>query len=305
MSNTSDASENNDQETSPALLIMALLGSGEKAARLVTLPEESRVFYDPPAKGDVVPSLPPRLPPSGQSRDVAIGRLNDRVEQKQGQVASIRKRPICKELEDILNYGAHQAGVYVSVFSGGQAEKGSGGDRTGSTRHDDHDGEGGRAADIKLFVIGKDGKARYLDFTTLEGQMKFKEFAKACASAGATGIGAGENYMGPESMHVGFGKVATWGGAGWLQEAFQAGRNDPVKLVSGEENRSASNDPHFGIDPQHAANDPKYAVNRARLRGEHGKADMDAHPKKTGQAVVAQQGPMPTAAKPEITTALV
>ena len=56
----------------------------------------------------------------------------------------IRCRAISAELKQLLSRAADVAGVaLVRVTSGGQAPKGSGGKRTGSTRHDH-----GRAADL-------------------------------------------------------------------------------------------------------------------------------------------------------------
>lgn len=142
-----------------------------------------------------------------------------RVSQSQGDVASIRKQPISPQLESVLSKAAEHAGVRVDVVSGGQPGIGSGGPRTGSTRHDH-----GNAADLNLYARNADGSERLLDFTNKSDLPTVKKFVTAAVAAGATGIGAGVGYMGPNTLHVGFGKEATWGGAPWLNGAFNAGR---------------------------------------------------------------------------------
>ena len=102
---------------------------------------------------------------------------------------------------------------------------------TGSRRHDN-----GRAADIELV---RDGDT--LSFTDTNGS-EVAEFVTACAARGATGIGAGVNYMGPRRIHVGFGKSPTdlqelvWGAAGasanapaWLRAAAEEGWDNPAE----------------------------------------------------------------------------
>ena len=64
-----------------------------------------------------------------------------RVTESQADVASIRKQPVAPALVRVLSHAAKEAGVTVNVTSGGQPGKGSGGPRTGSTRHDH--GKGG------------------------------------------------------------------------------------------------------------------------------------------------------------------
>lgn len=269
-----------DEKIDPAMLWL-LKGFGAPPEFLPPL-GPSRVYYAPPEEGTQVPTLSPY----GNPIDVPIdGKFGDRVKQMQGQVAAIRKKPISQKLENILNYAASKTGVYVAVMSGGQAEKGSGEERTGSKRHDH-----GNAADIKLFVKDANGKARYLSFNTPEGLEKFKQFAKEAASAGATGIGAGVGYMGDKTMHVGFGKVATWGGASWVQEAFREGRENPVNLVP------------MPAGLAHAANDPQYGDgggNRGSLRTAH----SDAPVMGGGQhGAPKNQSPAAPSVKPDVAT---
>jgi muramidase (phage lysozyme) len=154
-----------------------------------------------------------------------------RVKENQASEARTRKQPINPKVKNILEYAAAQNGVQVEVFSGGQARKGSGGPRTGSVRHDE-----GNAADVRLFRT-VDGKKVYLDMRNPDDQKVMSNFAKASASAGATGIGAAPNYMGPNAMHVGLGTKQTWGAGGdadkapeWLKKAVQEGWKSPVDL---------------------------------------------------------------------------
>ena len=68
-------------------------------------------------------------------------------------------------------------------------------------------------------------------------------FVTAAAARGANGIGAGEEYMGDKTIHVGFGLTAqdttklVWGAGGrsanapaWLRTAAKAGWDRPVPL---------------------------------------------------------------------------
>jgi TP901 family phage tail tape measure protein len=94
--------------------------------------------------------------------------------------------------------------------------------RVGGTRHDKNVG----SADIKLM---KDGNL--IDFTTPEGEKIAEKFVAELFSRGITGVGAGatpKNYMGPNTMHVGYGSPAVWGGTpdrpgpvpDWLKKVF-------------------------------------------------------------------------------------
>src|ERR1051326_2144939 len=142
---------------------------------------------------------------------------------------AIRNKPITAELTEVLKKAGEAAGVdTIDIVSGGQDAKGKGKRRTGSTRHDL-----GRAADVK-FIVG--GKA--LTFTDTKADPKVLAFVTAAAAAGAIGIGAGVEYMGHETIHVGFGtskadkKKRTGGKSGrrvnaprGLREAARAGWN--------------------------------------------------------------------------------
>lgn len=129
----------------------------------------------------------------------------------------IRDKPIKATLREILSKAAAAAGIdTVRVTSGGQARKGSGGKRTGSTRHDD-----GNAADLQLEKGG-----HVLSFENPAERPIVARFVAECSRLGATGIGAGIGYMGPHTLHVGFGTKLVWGAGGraanapaWLRAA--------------------------------------------------------------------------------------
>lgn len=139
------------------------------------------------------------------------------VIEDQGREAATRKLPISQKLKGVLQKAADESGgVTVRVKSGGQPAAGQGGARTGSTRHDN-----GNAADVDLFIGD-----RQLNPASKADQAIMKKFVAAAHAGGATGIGAGEDYMGGSRIHVGFGQEAIWGAggkgsnaAGWLQEA--------------------------------------------------------------------------------------
>lgn len=141
----------------------------------------------------------------------------------------IRDRPISRELEVVLLKAGSAAGIdTIEVTSGGQP--GTSGRSTGSTRHN-----GGRAADLRLLVNG-----RALTFTDANAPEAVKKFVTSAAAHGAIGIGAGVDYMGKDTLHVGFGQnpgdtqKLVWGAEGrsvnapnWLRSAANQGWNDP------------------------------------------------------------------------------
>lgn len=108
-------------------------------------------------------------------------------------------------------------GITAEVFSGGQPAKGSGLPRVGSTRHDH-----GNAGD--MFFYRGDEK---LDWSNPEHLPVYQEMVQRGRANGVTGWGAGDGYMQPGSMHVGFGSEGVWGAGGkgdnapqWLRDAF-------------------------------------------------------------------------------------
>lgn len=114
-----------------------------------------------------------------------------------------RNKPIQHRLQVILSDAADAAGIdHVRISSGGQDAKGHGTRRTGSIRHDL-----GGAADLELLIQG-----HVLNFQNMTDRAIIAKFVTECSRRGATGIGAGVDYMGPTKLHVGFGSKATWGG---------------------------------------------------------------------------------------------
>jgi hypothetical protein len=146
-----------------------------------------------------------------------------------GLRGKIRDKPIGETLRRVLERAADSAGVdVVRVTSGSQP--GTTGRSTGSTRHNN-----GRAADLQLVVGG-----RTLEFTDEDGGSTVVAFVTAAAANGASGIGAGVGYMGPRTLHVGFGTSPAdrsrlvWGRGGrsanapaWLREAAERGWATP------------------------------------------------------------------------------
>lgn len=158
---------------------------------------------------------------------------------------AIRNKPLSGGLLDALSF-LPEIGVQMEVFSGGQAPKGSGGPRTGSTRHDH-----GNAADVFFY---KDG--RKLDWSNPADVPVFQSIVQRAKANGVTGIGAGDGYMQPGSMHVGFGTPAVWGAGGkganapnWLSEAYHG----HPKHVHREKNIAHETMTALGKEPQMAS----------------------------------------------------
>jgi hypothetical protein len=128
-----------------------------------------------------------------------------------------RNDPLAPELVNAMSFLGNM-GITMDVVSGGQEPAGTpGGSRTGSTRHDH-----GKAADVD-FYMGD----RKLDWNNAGDIPVLKEIVSRAKAGGITGIGAGDDYMGPGRFHVGFGKPAVWGAGGkgenapqWLVEAY-------------------------------------------------------------------------------------
>ena len=155
--------------------------------------------------------------------------LASHIEEAQGQEAAIRRMAIGDQLRKELEYAGSKTGLIAHIYSGGQ--EASGPHRTGSHRHD----EGG-AADLKLY---DPAQKRFLDMRNPEDAKRMSAFVSYSVAAGASGVGAGVNHMGPSGIHIGGGKPATWGGAPWIRGAWAAGRGNPA---SEDEMRSAGID---------------------------------------------------------------
>ena len=125
-----------------------------------------------------------------------------------------RSLPLSNKLISALDSFLPDMGVTMEVFSGGQEAAGP--NRVGKTHRHDH----GNAADVFFF---KDG--RRLDWANDEDRLIFEEIVRRGRAAGITGFGAGEGYMRPGSMHLGFGTPAVWGRELSKQEKKKLGRN--------------------------------------------------------------------------------
>ena len=183
---------------------------------------------------------------------------SDLVVQKQDTTAKHRKRDITGTLEKQLAYASKVTGLTFVVTSGGQASKADIrqglaklSERTGSNRHDH-----GNAADGYLV----DENGHKLNMNNAEDQAKMKEFMQAAVRAGVTGIGAGNGYMGPYTMHLGGGSVSAWGAGGesanapgWVKDALADGLEEAKTFNKDElDNYSPSNTD--GDDEEDGAN---------------------------------------------------
>lgn len=131
---------------------------------------------------------------------------------------AVRNQPISPDLAAAFGF-LPEMGLGMQVFSGGQAAKGSGQPRVGSVRHDH-----GQSADV---FFTRDGQR--LDWANPEQTPIFQDIVSRAKQAGVTGFGAGQGYMQPGSMHVGYGAPAVWGAGGkganapeWLRTAYGA-----------------------------------------------------------------------------------
>ncbi len=148
-----------------------------------------------------------------------------RIIETQDRGGRVRSKPISGNLRTALASAVGpEKGIQVEIYSGGQARRGSGGPRIGSTRHD-----AGNAADLKLFRI-VDGQKQYLSMNNPEDRKIMEGFVERAVAAGAHGVGAHPEYMGEHGLHIGYGKAAAWGkgkssrGApDWLKAAHARG----------------------------------------------------------------------------------
>ena len=144
------------------------------------------------------------------------------VTESQASVAATRKLPIDSELKSILANAGAAAGVNVDVRSGGQ-DSSTG--FTGSSRHNN-----GMAADVAL----RDSTGRRLSLDNPADVPIIQNFIAQTKRYGATGIGAGNGYMGDDTFHidiadsVGQGAPGYWGGP--LDNGTFRARNAPPWL---------------------------------------------------------------------------
>lgn len=134
-----------------------------------------------------------------------------------------RSQPLASDLVNALSF-LPELGLEMEVFSGGQPAPGQG-PRVGSTRHDH-----GNAADVFFYRNGE-----RLDWSNPAHVPIFQDVVRRAKANGVTGFGAGDGYMQPGSVHIGFGNPAVWGADGkganaapWLREvAFSEGTTAP------------------------------------------------------------------------------
>jgi len=146
-----------------------------------------------------------------------------------------RNQPISPELAAAMAF-LPELGLTMEVYSGGQPGINEGGPRVGSTRHDH-----GKAADVMFY----DATGRMLDWNNPNDLAIFKQIVQRAKSSGVTGIGAGDDYMGPGRMHIGFGNPGVWGAGG-------KGANAPDWLVSAYGGAPAGSAPAYGSGPGNA-----------------------------------------------------
>jgi hypothetical protein len=135
---------------------------------------------------------------------------------KYSNQAATRNDPLDARLVAAMSFVGGM-GITMDVISGGQEAAGEGGARKGSVRHDH-----GMSADVDFYKNG-----RKLDWNNPADLPVLQEIVRGAKSRGVTGIGAGDDYMGPGRFHVGFGAPAVWGKGGqsanapaWLVEAY-------------------------------------------------------------------------------------
>jgi hypothetical protein len=150
---------------------------------------------------------------------------NGVLTESQLNTSKIRNQSVANDLKQILIKAGQAAGVNVDVTSGGQPAKGTSTRRTGSTRHDN-----GHAADVQITTAN----GRVLDINNAQDLPIIQNFLTEAKKAGATGIGAGNGYMGDNTFHIdnasqyGQGTAGYWGGP--LDGGTYRARNAPQWL---------------------------------------------------------------------------
>lgn len=157
-----------------------------------------------------------------------------------------RNDPLSQKLVSALNF-LGEMGVTAEVFSGGQENNTTHG--LGSTRHNH-----GNAADVFFY---KDG--RKLNYNNPNDLPIYEEIVRRGKAAGLTGFGAGDGYMRPGSMHIGFGTAAVWGAGGsgenapqWLKNAYNGAASPSTPQSNGfveEVSPQQTTSGQFGFDP--------------------------------------------------------
>lgn len=136
--------------------------------------------------------------------DAIVNEGQTRISEQQQTLAGTRKLPLQDELTDVMDYAAQKISeesgknIYMKVFSGGQAEIGTAGPRTGSTEHDL-----GGAADVYYIERLPDGTERTLNMKNPEDKALMYRAAYHFSRAGGRSVGLESGYMGDEAMHLG------------------------------------------------------------------------------------------------------
>lgn len=150
-----------------------------------------------------------------------------------------RNKPLATKLSDTVAPSLAKHGLTWNITSGGQAAKGSGGPRVGSTAHDHgNSGDGD--------IIDK-ATGRKLSFNNEEDRKRIAALIEDLAAQGITGIGGHTDYMGDGRLHIGFQNNArVWGGVkgeasssntySWMTDAFNRGRGKSSGSSSGGTN---------------------------------------------------------------------
>lgn len=141
------------------------------------------------------------------------------VHELQKDVAKVRKYPVSDALIEQLTYAGEKTNLRADITSGGQLKPFISGGKMTSHRHDIHEGKGG-AGDLKLWCFKEN---RYLDMSKRADAKRMEDYTAYSVAAGAEGVGAGPGYMGGQTIHIGGGKRASWGGASWISRALRRG----------------------------------------------------------------------------------
>lgn len=174
-----------------------------------------------------------------------------------------RNQPLSDDMVRALSF-LPELGLGMEVFSGGQPAEG-GGARVGSVRHDH-----GGAGDVFFTRNGE-----RLDWRNPDDVPIFQEIVRRGKANGLTGFGAGDNYMQPGSMHVGFGDAAVWGEGGrganapdWLNAAYygDGSYSPPTGNALAGAGPAGEQQPQRPDEPQNALERPQMASMQADPR---------------------------------------
>lgn len=162
------------------------------------------------------------------------------VIQTQEKVARTRKLPLSPKLVQTLENGLRGTGLNFEVTSGGQAAYGTGGPRTGSTRHDNGNAADGDFRDAATGRILNPA-------SNLEDRERISSALSRLRAAGIQGIGwdsgtkgSSRYYMGPTRFHLDIANASIWGANGsgsnavdWVESSVaNAGQVSDIDIAS-------------------------------------------------------------------------